>query len=210
MPILTRVAVAALILIAGHFATVAAKARFEFDVTQPTFDLAEFPEEVGDYVGKDTEMDDGVRGVLKAKTSINRVYRGRFRPEVRIHGAVWSDMSHVSDGCPHHPDVCYPAQGWSTESVKTLTVETAAGRSIPVRLALMSREFERVVVAHTYRLGADSFTNIAEARPVLEGLRGTGEWPHVMKLMIQNGTADLDAARPSAEFFVKEVFDWLD
>lgn len=209
MPFFARFALAVALLAGTHFAIAAAKARYEFEVAAPAFDLDEMPTEIGDHAGRKTEVDDGVRGTLQAKTTVNRLYEADGLPAVRVHAAVWADRTHVIDACPHHPDVCYRAQGWKTESTEEIVVPVDGFGDVPVRLAVMSREYERIVVAHSYRLGAACYTAVADARPTLERLRGSREWPHVMKLMIHIAAADLETAEPLVERFVADIYGWL-
>lgn len=116
--------------------------------------LAEFPLALGEWVGKDIPLEEGVARVAGADDYLRRQYRGpRTGETMSVYLAYYgSPRPRVS----HHPEICYPAFGWKKGAQSEETIRGAGsskGRAWPVTVYRFSRGTERVTVVSFYASG---------------------------------------------------------
>ncbi|RUL88153.1 EpsI family protein [Tautonia sociabilis] len=74
-------------------------------------DLATLPMVLGDWLGQDEPVDEDVARESQATEYLNRVYRLRDRPEIRVW--LWMNYSDRGLNLRHSPAICLPSGGWT-------------------------------------------------------------------------------------------------
>jgi len=203
----TRIWLAALLMVCGWIGTSWVRSGYTFEVQPLSRGLESFPMEIDGYTGTDIPMDDAVRKILNADSSINRSYRNSNGSSISLHASAWVRPETIASVAPHSPKVCYTNAGWKIIQERTVQCSTEAG-NWPICLLLLDREGERCVVGYWYQMGHASFNTSAEARRVHRDLWGKKSWPATMKFMLQTSGKDIDSVLPTVEQFAKSIYEW--
>ncbi|MCA9134466.1 MAG: EpsI family protein, partial [Planctomycetales bacterium] len=166
-------------------------------------DLSTVPLEIDGWSGEETEIRDDTVQVLAAQSHINRLYRNDMGQIIALHLADWANSDTII-AAPHHPQVCYPAAGWSVVERRAVEVESAAG-TIPMELILFQKDQQRVVTAHWFQVGEVAFHSHDGFQSQRHRFWGTGAWPHTTKFLLQTGAASLDVGQEVLTGFAPSV-----
>lgn len=132
MASLRRVILSAVILSFG----LAAQARLEtmMITDRPPLrqSLSSLPMVVGDWVGRDEEIDPRIKEESQATEFINRVYVRRDQPERRL--TLWINYSYKGDNLRHSPEICLPSKGYNKleSECRVISVRDPGGNELPV------------------------------------------------------------------------------
>ncbi|GAC1326635.1 MAG: hypothetical protein NVSMB14_18040 [Isosphaeraceae bacterium] len=72
--------------------------------------LATIPLSLGDWVGRDVEVDPAILKEAQADDYVNRVYDDRLHPGRSV--SLWINYSEHGLNLRHSPEVCLPSSGW--------------------------------------------------------------------------------------------------
>src|SRR4051812_19409463 len=73
--------------------------------------LSTIPMEMGEWVGRDLEVEPAIHRRSQADDHLNRVYEDRDHPGRRIY--LWINYSRKGLNMRHSPEICLPAGGWT-------------------------------------------------------------------------------------------------
>lgn len=195
-----RLVVLAVCLLTSYLAVGWVGSRYQVEMEPPPVPLAGIPLLLGDWSGKDTEVDDATIRVMGCHSHINRAYSDSIGRELSLHAAAFTDPEYRGSA-PHHPQTCYPAAGWEIVERKPLQVVTAGGE-IPLELMLMRRGPERIVIAHWFESGEIKFTGSEGLQAQLTRFWEESKFPCIQKFMLQSNQPSIEAAIPILEGFV--------
>ncbi len=111
--------------------------------------LDALPMRIGDWQGRDTKLDPGIREALAGDGILCRDYtdsRGRQISLLIVY------RKYGRRGFTHRPEMCYPAAGWEVIS-KTYAHLPYAGHSIQVRQMEASKDGNRALVTFWFASG---------------------------------------------------------
>lgn len=179
-----------------------------FTVAAPTQKLGGFPKSVDGWQGSEAELQEGVARILQAADILSLRFDKGAEPPVFVHASTWTDPDSVRNACPHHPDICYPAHGWSVQERRTMEVEVDRLGAVPIEAMVMRRGDEQVIVAFNYRIGDNVYTDEKTAHAMHLQFFGKPVWPAVTKMMVQIETTDIESAKPTIDTFVRAFYGW--
>jgi EpsI family protein len=107
--------------------------------------LDELATEFPGWTGRDVPVNPLVAEVLKCDQLVQRVYTNRLGQDVHVFVMFWATPANTA--YMHHPDACWPSQGWAAEAERTQPVNYASGRPpVPVSVRRFARGPARQVV----------------------------------------------------------------
>lgn len=94
--------------------------------------LESLPTVLGDWVGKDVEVDAKVKEESQATAFINRVYQRANQPDRSL--TLWINYSERGDNLRHSPEVCLPAKGYNKleSECRVISVREPGGADLPI------------------------------------------------------------------------------
>jgi EpsI family protein len=114
---------------------------------EPEAPIAEIPLRIGTWAGVDEPTDDGVRTALACDTIVHRAYRDPAGQSVHCWVIYWSAASAIKDYV-HHPDVCWPKQGWTPVGQDRKAVTLPAGTPLEMTVRRFERDGRRQMIAY--------------------------------------------------------------
>ena len=113
--------------------------------------LSAFPEEVGDWLGKDVDIPANILRVAGNDASLNRLYTNELSDRWANIYVAYTSRPRTMMG--HRPRVCYVAGGWVHDSTEPSEIVSNAGRKFPCLVHRFHRpapESEETVVLNFY------------------------------------------------------------
>jgi len=111
--------------------------------------LDAFPMRIGDWVGQDIPLDEEIVRKTSADTLISRRYSSELTSEsVLLYIACGTKTSEIMI---HHPEVCYPGNGWTLVDRSEVELSADNGLTLPCRLLQFSwgkLSQEKVTILH--------------------------------------------------------------
>ena len=88
--------------------------------------LASIPMELGDWIGRDEQVDPDI--VERAQTTeyLNRIYESRKQPGLSLR--LWINYSSEGTNLRHTPEICLPSGGWTKIESQTREIAISVGR----------------------------------------------------------------------------------
>lgn len=173
----------------------------------PNVDLSRIPNTIDGWVGREVEIPDDTVQVMQASQHVNRLYRGETGQDISMHVANWSNKETIS-AAPHHPEVCYPAAGWTIQERRTSQITTDAG-DIPIELISYQKGQQRVVTCHWFQVADIYFVSLDGFQRQRHRFWGTKAWPSTTKILLQTVAPTVDAAEERLKGFARRVADEL-
>ncbi len=177
--------------------------RTDATVNAIDVDLSVISRKIDTWTGEDTNVADDTVRVLNAQSFISRLYREPTGREISLHVANWTNTETISSA-PHHPEICYPAAGWTILERRTAQFPTSAG-DFPIELILFQKGQQRVVVGVWFQVGDIRFVSADGFQRQRYRFWGTKGWPNTTKFLIQTRSASLEAAEDSLKKFATLV-----
>ena len=136
---------AVLLLITGMFL----QARTaQMDAAAARNALSALPARIGEWSGKDLQIDPEVRRVLGEGDFLQRVYRSENGDQIDLFVAY---MPHQSGGTAlHRPKNCFPGAGWTPVSFAKTSL-WYRGKLVDVNADVLRNAEQRVVVLYWYQ-----------------------------------------------------------
>jgi EpsI family protein len=155
--------VLALVMMVGTWAFLASRSRAETELPRKAF--SELPLRLGNFEGRDREMDERVLDLLKLTDYVMRVYvptsperseAGAFEGRTRQAAApVWLYVGYYGSqrtGATYHsPKNCLPGGGWVFKSSEPVTGVLPGRPSDAVNRVVIERGFERQLILYWYQ-----------------------------------------------------------
>jgi EpsI family protein len=138
------------LLMAG--AALALQARGNVDWVPPSAPLAELPETIGGWTGRDLSMDPAVLEVLGKGSFLNRIYTpaaGAGQEPVTLFIAYFPTQR--TGQAIHSPQNCLPGSGWTFTSSGVTDLTDGAGKRYQVGEYVISDGKSRQEVLYWYR-----------------------------------------------------------
>ncbi len=196
-----RYLVALIILLAAAAAVEAVRIMSS---APPAFapDFATLPMKIGNYQGRDREVDEFIRKYLGAEQMLERLYTGPngLVSVTLIYGADWRDV--------HSPVSCFPAQGWLIVADDPIQVPAPANSPTPdavhARLLRVVKNDQHQMAAFAFCHPGGTTSNwIYQGWKVLTGPRGAGG---VIVILNTEPTPNREVARQRLEQFLAAVY----
>jgi len=113
-------------------------------------DLASFPKQVGDWVGRDLPIQPTVLEVLGAGEFLLRTYvRAPNEPDISLFLAYFP--SQRAGSTIHSPQNCLPGAGWTPLEASRMLLSGPDGRTISVNRYIIARGLDRQLVLYWYQ-----------------------------------------------------------
>jgi EpsI family protein len=153
----------ALAMMVGTWAFLATRSRAEADVPRKPF--SELPLELGDFAGRDREMDAEVLALLQLSDHVMRVYTprvdgprtsGAFEGQTRQAAApVWLYVGYYGSqrtGATYHsPKNCLPGGGWVFKSSDRVTGVLPGRPEADINRVVIEKGFDRQLILYWYQ-----------------------------------------------------------
>ncbi len=170
--------------------------------------LGRVPLVIGDWHGRDINVEQSVRAATDTDDLLNREYiRGNGLDTVGLYVAYGV---RVRDMMPHRPEVCYVGGGWTRERVEQMELPLSDGRTLPCRLLHFSRggfDSRLLVVLNYYIADGVFYTDVDSLR--LRAWRGSRSFRYLLQVQIVSSTSEFrdadDAVQLVRTFAAKSV-----
>ena len=179
-------------------------------VRMPDAPIESVPRELGGWTGEDIESDEDWFDLAQAADGINRRYVDRTGRQAFVFVAVHDCMSRRGVGLPHHPEVCYTAVGYEIAHAEDLPLDGESDSRRCPRFLHLGREGSQLFVMYWYELNGEVFTTRDTMRTAMWDLRGTREWPPVIKVLLQVSAPNAADAKKQLVDLARPLRSWLD
>jgi EpsI family protein len=132
---------------------------------EPAAPLDTLARTIGAWDGEDVPIDPVVLTTLGGDNVVHRVYRNPAGQQVHVWAIHWSSASAIKDYI-HHPDVCWPNQGWSVVGEDRRPVPLSPPASLSMTVRYFERGGRRQVIGYWIQDGARVWTDQEERRAV--------------------------------------------
>ena len=202
-----RLTIAVLLVAAIHLAFwITRSGALPKQVELPKPDLRSLPMQLGEWTGKEAELDPRIVKSAGAEYAVNRLYRRSDGQTVMLHIAVITNYG--ANGLHHFPQYCYRGSGYKLLTIERRQLQADDGDEIPTSFSLWARDHQRAAVVYWYRFGDDVVFDIDEFRRAQRKRWGSRVWPPVVKVLLQTPADRSDRTPPHLEEFAKLVAGW--
>jgi EpsI family protein len=151
----------------------------------PKWNIEDLPMQLGEWKGKDTELDQRLYSATGAHTIVNRSYTNESGTTISVHFAVFIDPD---TGIWHCPVTCYRSAGWTQESGDKIQLQNSSDAKHLVSLSTWKKSSgDNVVVVYWYQLGEcrlyDRFDLGWSIRWKMVGRKA---WPAMFKVLLSS------------------------
>lgn len=175
----------------------------------PDRKLAELPLILGDWTGKDADVDPQIFLSAGAHSVVNRRYRDPYGRAIILHSALFTNHNEMT---PHRPDFCYAGDGWQLTGEQIVPLMPVNGstdrQAVAARLLTLERSGQRVLALYWYQLGDQVFVDRNGARDARQHLWGRDAWPPVIKVLVEISAPELPPAEKQLRQFADLVYGW--
>jgi Protein of unknown function (DUF3485) len=164
--------------------------------------LADLPLVLGNWTGKDSEVDPRIFAAVGAEQQINRVYSNPAGAAITTHCATWTRLN---PGMPHGPQECYHSAGWKLAQSQSRTLPDRP--DVTVIVDKYERAGQQVVAVYWYQMDKSAFIDREGLRRVRLQRWGQREWPPVSKVLLQ--AEGMDDAESRLMEFASGIYDFI-
>jgi EpsI family protein len=129
--------------------------------------LATIPLDLGEWTGRDLEVEARIIEQAQATEYLSRTYENRNRPGLSVR--LWINYSRNGDNLRHTPEICLPSSGWNKIESQTRMLSVLVGhdRSITItRLGYSRDELVEHVGFWYYIFGEGKLENYVRSLPI--------------------------------------------
>jgi EpsI family protein len=130
---------------------------------EPAAPIADIPLRIGSWVGNDVPVEEGLPTFLACDTIVRRSYRDPAGQGVHCWVLYWSAAAAVKDYI-HHPDVCWPKQGWTPIGQDRRSMALTGGTPLEMTVRRFERDGKRQMIAYWAQDGNRVWTAEEEER----------------------------------------------
>lgn len=160
------------------------------EVRVPKRDLHELPTHLGSWVTVASRDTSELFAETDAEITVVRTLQNAAGEVVSLYAAVWLDHSRIR----HPPELCLEGFGHEILQEKTIQLDVADQKTIPVRFFVAQRDGQRTNVLYWYRRG-DSILLLRTFQRRATWTPGEdGSWPPLIKVMLQTAGSDAEKA----------------
>jgi EpsI family protein len=172
----------------------------------PAAVLKTLPMEWEGWRGKEEDLPPELFLATEATAVVSRRYRNEQGYEVSVHVALFADPA---AGVYHNPGNCYLANGWIPSQSAWLPLQTATRPEIEVKSTLWEQKGDKALVLYWYEVEDYTLFERKDLWKVRWGMRGRGQWPPTVKVMIHVPAADAETAKVAGLELAGFVRQWI-
>ncbi len=164
---LKRAMICGAILATGIAAQAALETMNRTERPQLLSPLASVPLELGEWTGRDLEVEPRIIEQSQATDYLSRTYENRRQPGLSVR--LWINYSRQGDNLRHTPEICLPSSGWNKieSQTRTLMVSVGHDRSVAItRLGYSRDELVEHVGFWYYIFGEGKLENYVRRLPI--------------------------------------------
>ena len=197
------------LLIAGT--AVLLQARAGSEVFPPRLDLKQFPDQLGEWTGRDVPIEKDVLDILRPSDYLLRVYQSPQRtPYIDLFIPYY--RSQRAGEAPHSPQHCLPGSGFTPIENQHVTLAIPGHVPFPANRYLISKADDRQLVlywfwAHDRGVASEYWAKYYLVKDAIQMNRSDGSLVRVTTPMYPGETAD--AAQQRLLPFIDEVVPQL-
>ncbi|HLZ50673.1 MAG TPA: EpsI family protein [Candidatus Acidoferrum sp.] len=191
-----RVAVAAMVLAGGIFATHSFKPKV---AAAPHWPLREFPSDVGLSHSEDRPFESQVVRAVGADDYINRVYIGGALP-IELYVGYYKDQR--SGDRIHSPKNCLPGSGWEPVHASRVEIGSEGGVPVLVNGYLVAQGLRRNMVLYWYQSRGQIVASeyMAKFLLIADGLKNRPTDGAMVRIWTTAADGEVSAQARAAEF----------
>ena len=151
--------------------------------------LAQFPEQIGDWLGQEVPLDEAIVRATDTDTHLNRRYVRQNGAEVVSFYVACGVQAR--DLMPHRPEVCYTGNGWTLTDKQFMELPLEDGVKLPCNVMQFSRGglvTSRVMVLDYYLVDGEYCHDVSLLRS--KAWRGAGTIDYVAQVQIVTAVAE--------------------
>ena len=132
------------------FAAVFLRARSRPEILPPREELAAFPRQLGDWVGRDTPLPAGVLDLLGPGEFLTRVYQRRLDASYLDFFVAYFPSQRTGNTI-HSPQNCLPGAGWTPIEAGRFQLTQPDGSPATANRYVLARGADRLLVLYWYQ-----------------------------------------------------------
>jgi len=177
------------------------------EVILPDRDFDTLPMQLGQWHGKDVELDPEVFVNTDAKKVVQREYRDNQGHAISLFVAIYDKPD---KGVYHSPMNCYRANGWQKIEDNYRDLQSEGAPTIPIRVTTWEQGGKHELVAYWYRLGEHTLFSRFDMGGVRLKMAGKAVWPAMIKVLLQTSGAEFGSAESKLCEFAAHVHRWVE
>ena len=191
------------------------QARAGSEVFPPRQDLKNFPEQLGQWKGKDVPIDKDVLDILRPSDYLLRVYESPEKtPYIDL--LIPFYRSQRAGEAPHSPQHCLPGSGWTPIENQHIMMTVPGHQPFPANRYLITKGDARQLVvywfwAHDRGVASEYWAKYYLVKDAIKMNRSDGALVRVTTPMYRNETADAaqERLRPFIELVVPQLDNFI-
>lgn len=177
-------------------------------VQMPRQDFGELPLQLGDWTGRDEDLDPDIVKAIDASNVVNRVYRHPNFGELYAHVAVFADPG---KGVSHTPIYCYQGAGWTKVNESRVPLSVGAHSELKASLSKWTRNEKMIQVLYWFEWGDRVLYNRYDLGIARWAMAGQGARPALIKVLVQcSGTESEAVNLERLQDFVSHLTLWME
>src|SRR5438270_757480 len=124
-------------------------ARRKMEAIPATTPISRFPAQVGEWTGRDLDIDPEILHLLGPGDFLSRSYVSQSRPMVDFFLAFFPTQE--TGDTIHSPKNCIPAAGWTPIKSSIVRLPSPSGKTIPANLYVVQKGTDRELVLYWYQ-----------------------------------------------------------
>ena len=176
------------------------------EVLIPEKSIHELPRQLGNWQGKDGELDPKIFARTGAYDAVDRFYADSSGNKISLFVALYTNPA---EGVYHSATNCYRSSGWTMISETRLPLKTKGQSDISVSVSTWDSKGERILVLYWYELDKYTLFERIDLGKVRWALRGRTTWPPLYKVLLQTSAADPELAQGRLLDIASSVHEWL-
>lgn len=189
----TRIVLVLVCLLASFAVVNWMRAGFNQVADEPTINLSAIPYQLGPWQGRDTPLTEETKEAVHGDGMINRSYQNSEGVRVSVHVAAWVNHE-LLVSAPHHPEICYPAAGWSEAERQPIEIPVDDG-TITAELIHFERGYDETVTCHWFQMADYSYRSGREFER--SRFHGQRSWPNTFKVLVSTPGDSIENVRPA-------------
>lgn len=204
----TRLWIVTVLVAVAYGATYLVQTGMELpEVKLPDWTFHDMPQQLGTWLGEDTELDPKITAAVGAEAVVDRNYRNEREHSITVHTAIFIDPTMA---VYHTPMSCYKSAGWELVEEGQMHLQFGEQTNVAVSLTTWEKEGQRILVAYWYKLGKHVFLTRLSLGQARWAMRGQDSWPATIKVMLQTSVNNPDDAKTDIADLAEQIGKWID
>lgn len=176
------------------------------DAELPSWNITDLPLQLGDWKGKNTELDERLFRATGAHAVVNRLYTNDSGMVVSLHLAIFTDPN---EGIWHSPVNCYLSSGWIRLEDEKLALPGTSDENAIVSLSMWKKSSEKACITYWFQLGEHRLYSRYDLGTVRWKMRGL-KWPALIKVLIHtSANSKTEETKDQMLAFADQVYQWI-